>query len=192
MCDECHLVNMGRVIAVCGLPASGKGEFAAILADTGIPVLSMGDMVRAEVKKLNIKEYPEVFGEIAQQLRQQFGDDVLAVRLCSAVDELLEHHNIVLIEGLRGVAEYDVFNAHWQDRFSTVAITADTEVRFQRIQSRGRAEDGDRDSLKIRDEREIGWGLNILIEQADYRIVNDGILSEFVSKCQNWLKQIQK
>jgi len=191
MCDECHLVNMGRVIAVCGLPASGKGEFAAILADTGIPVLSMGDMVRAEVKKLNIKEYPEVFGEIAQQLRQQFGDDVLAVRLCSAVDELLEHHNIVLIEGLRGVAEYDVFNAHWQDRFSTVAITADTEVRFQRIQSRGRAEDGDRDSLKIRDEREIGWGLNILIEQADYRIVNDGILSEFVSKCQNWLEQIQ-
>jgi len=183
---------MGRVIAVCGLPASGKGEFAAILADTGIPVLSMGDMVRAEVKKLNIKEYPEVFGEIAQQLRQQFGDDVLAVRLCSAVDELLEHHNIVLIEGLRGVAEYDVFNAHWQDRFSTVAITADTEVRFQRIQSRGRAEDGDRDSLKIRDEREIGWGLNILIEQADYRIGNDGNLDEFVSKCQNWLEQIQK
>jgi len=181
---------MGRVIAVCGLPASGKGEFATILADTGIPVLSMGDMIRAEVKKLNLKENPEVFGEIAQQLRQQFGDDVLAIRLCSAVDELLQHHNIVLIEGLRGVAEYDVFNAHWQDRFSTIAIIADTEVRFQRIQLRGRAEDGDRDSLKIRDKREIGWGLSKLIEQADYRISNDGNLSDFVSKCQNWLDQI--
>lgn len=190
MCDGRYLVNMGRVIAVCGLPASGKGEFATILADTGIPVLSMGDMIRAEVKKLNLKENPEVFGEIAQQLRQQFGDDVLAIRLCSAVDELLQHHNIVLIEGLRGVAEYDVFNAHWQDRFSTIAIIADTEVRFQRIQLRGRAEDGDRDSLKIRDEREIGWGLSKLIEQADYRISNDGNLSDFVSKCQNWLDQI--
>lgn len=190
MCDGRYLVNMGRVIAVCGLPASGKGEFATILADTGIPVLSMGDMIRAEVKKLNLKENPEVFGEIAQQLRQQFGDDVLAIRLCSVVDELLQHHNIVLIEGLRGVAEYDVFNAHWQDRFSTIAIIADTEVRFQRIQLRGRAEDGDRDSLKIRDEREIGWGLNKLIEQADYRISNDGNLSDFVGKCQNWLDQI--
>ena len=50
MCGGWHLVNMGRVIAVCGLPASGKGEFAAILAETGIPVLSMGDMIRAEVK----------------------------------------------------------------------------------------------------------------------------------------------
>jgi dephospho-CoA kinase len=183
---------MGRVIAVCGLPASGKGEFAAILAETGIPVLSMGDMIRAEVKKRNIEEYPEVFGEVAQQLRQQFGDDVLAVRLCSAVDELLEDHNIVLIEGLRGIAEYDVFDAHWQDRFSTVAITADTEVRFLRIQSRSRPEDGDRASLKIRDEREIGWGLSKLIERADYKIINDGNLSEFVSKCKNWLEQIQQ
>jgi dephospho-CoA kinase len=181
---------MGRVIAVCGLPASGKGEFAAILAETGIPVLSMGDMIRAEVKKRNIEEYPEVFGEVAQQLRQQFGDDVLAVRLCSAVDELLEDHDIVLIEGLRGIAEYDVFDAHWQDRFSTVAVIADTEVRFQRIQSRGRPEDGDRTSLKIRDERERGWGLSKLIERADYKIINDGNLSEFVSKCQNWLEQI--
>ena len=191
MCGGCYLGNMGRVIAVCGLPASGKGEFAAVLAESGIPVLSMGDMVRAEVKKRNIEEYPEVFGEVAQQLRQQFGDDVLAVRLCSAVDTLLEDHNIVLIEGLRGVAEYDVFFAHWQERFSTVAVTAEVDVRFHRIQMRGRAEDGDRDSLKIRDEREIGWGLDKLIVQADSVIDNDGNLVEFINKCQIWLKQIQ-
>ena len=191
MCGGCYLGNMGRVIAVCGLPASGKGEFAAVLAESGIPVLSMGDMVRAEVKKRDIEEYPEVFGEVAQQLRQQFGDDVLAVRLCSAVDTLLEDHNIVLIEGLRGVAEYDVFFAHWQERFSTVAVTAEVDVRFHRIQMRGRAEDGDRDSLKIRDEREIGWGLDKLIVQADSVIDNDGNLVEFINKCQIWLKQIQ-
>ena len=190
MCGGCHLGNMGRVIAVCGLPASGKGEFAAVLAESGIPVLSMGDMVRAEVKKRDIEEYPEVFGEVAQQLRQQFGDDVLAVRLCSAVDDLLEDHNIVLIEGLRGVAEYDVFFAHWQERFSTVAVTAEVDVRFHRIQMRGRAEDGDRESLKIRDEREIGWGLDKLIVQADSVIDNDGNLVEFINKCQIWLKQI--
>ncbi len=190
MCGRLHLVNMGRVFAVCGLPASGKGEFATILAKTGIPVLSMGDMIRAEVKKRNIEEYPEVFGEVAQQLRQQFGDDILAVRLCSAVDTLLEKHDVVLIEGLRGVAEYDVFHSHWSDKFSTIAVTADEEVRFQRIQLRGRAEDGDRDSLKIRDEREIGWGLDVLINQADFTLSNDGSLSDFVNKCQIWLEQI--
>lgn len=186
-----HLSNMGRVIAVCGMPASGKGEFAAVLSESGIPVLSMGDMVRAEVKRLNIEEYPEVFGEVAQQLRQQYGDDVLAVRLCSAVDELLKKHQIVLIEGLRGTAEFDVFHGHWQSDFSTVAITADAEVRFHRIQSRGRAEDGDRASLKIRDEREIGWGLDSLIERADHRISNELDLHSFVAKCQIWLQQFK-
>ena len=42
---------MGRVFAVCGLPGSGKGEFAAVLQRSKIPILSMGDMVRAEVTR---------------------------------------------------------------------------------------------------------------------------------------------
>ena len=46
---------MGVVIAVSGLPAAGKGEFADILAQNGIPVRSMGDMVRAEVKMRGLK-----------------------------------------------------------------------------------------------------------------------------------------
>ena len=56
---------MGRVLAVCGMPASGKGEFAAILKDRGIPILSMGDMIREEVRHRQLQETPEIFGEIA-------------------------------------------------------------------------------------------------------------------------------
>ena len=52
---------MGLVIAVSGLPAAGKGEFAAILAATGIPVRSMGDMVRAEVKGLEVSQKRHMF-----------------------------------------------------------------------------------------------------------------------------------
>ena len=69
---------MGLVIAVSGLPAAGKGEFAAILANNSIPVVSMGDMVRAEVKRRGIPEEPSVFGQIATELRKEFGEDVLA------------------------------------------------------------------------------------------------------------------
>ena len=69
---------MGRVLAVCGLPGSGKGEFASVMERNGIPILSMGDMVRAEVSRLNIEESPGIFGEIAAQLRAEFGDDVEA------------------------------------------------------------------------------------------------------------------
>ena len=79
---------MGQVVAVCGMPGSGKGEFAAVIAEQGVPVLSMGDMVRAEVRRQQLAESPGIFGEIAAQLRAQFGEDVLAVRLADAVDEV--------------------------------------------------------------------------------------------------------
>ena len=65
-CDQ----SMGLVIAVSGLPAAGKGEFAAILAATGIPVRSMGDMVRAEVRARGIPEAPHVFGESLRDTRR--------------------------------------------------------------------------------------------------------------------------
>ena len=101
---------MARVYAVYGMPGSGKGEFAAVLSNDGIPVVSMGDMVRAEVRSRNLPENPSIFGEIAAELRADFGEDVLAVRLGDKVDELLQANPIVLIEGLRGIAERSVFS----------------------------------------------------------------------------------
>ena len=182
---------MGRVLAVCGLPGSGKGEFAAVIQRFGIPILSMGDMVRAEVSRLGVEESPGIFGQVAAQLRAEFGEDVLAKRLCDAVDELLEENPIILIEGLRGTAEFDLFHSRWGDIFSTIAITASMDVRFQRIQSRGRSEDGDYAAFEVREKRETGWGLDKLIETADIVLPNDSNLEDFYSLCENWLERFQ-
>ncbi len=181
---------MGLVFAVSGLPAAGKGEFAAILADTGIPVRSMGDMVRAEVKARGIPEAPHVFGEVATQLRAEHGEDVLAHRLIDAVDELLLSHRIVLIEGLRGTAEREVFSNHWGESFSVVAITASKELRFQRVQSRARSEDGDLSDLEARDKRETGWGLDVIIQEADYCFANESNLEDLKSRVSAWLDNL--
>ena len=178
--------NMGKVVAVCGMPGSGKGEFAAVLELQGVPVLSMGDMVRAEVKRQNLVESPGIFGEIAAQLRAEHGEDVLAVRLADAVDELLESHPIVLIEGMRGTAERIVFSQRWSEAFASVAVEASPDVRFSRIQNRGRSEDGDRASFEVRDSREIGWGLDQIILEADHHIDNNLDLATFQENCQTW------
>ena len=177
---------MGKVVAVCGMPGSGKGEFAAVLEQQGVPVLSMGDMVRAEVKRQNLAESPGIFGEIAAQLRAEHGEDVLAVRLADAVDELLKSHPIVLIEGMRGTAERIVFSQRWSEAFASVAVEASPDVRFTRIQNRGRSEDGDRASFEVRDTREIGWGLDQIILEADHHIDNNLDLATFQENCQAW------
>lgn len=183
---------MARVFAVCGMPGSGKGEFAAVLSQTGIPVVSMGDMIRAEVRKQGLVESPNIFGEVAAALRQEFGENVLAVRLCDEVDMLLNDHEIVLIEGLRGTAENDVFSRRWGDSYQTVAIVTDVELRFQRIQQRGRSEDGDRAAFEARNQRERGWGLDQLIEQADVVLHNNEDLNDLQERCSSWLTGLKE
>jgi len=181
---------MGRVLAVCGMPASGKGVFAAILKDRGIPILSMGDMIREEVRHRQLQESPEIFGVIAAELREKFGDDVLAVRLADTIDNELKSSSMVLIEGLRGTAEYEIFKNRWGGDFRTVAIVASPDTRFARIQTRGRSEDGNYEQFLIRESRESGWGLSDLIDTADYKLSNEGTLQEFTDSCQSWLASL--
>ena len=95
---------MVRVLAVCGLPACGKGEFADVAASLSLPVRSMGDMVREEVVRQGLEGDPRVFGRIAVELRAEHGDDVLAVRLADAIDGMEEQPALLVIDGLRGVA----------------------------------------------------------------------------------------
>lgn len=185
-------IDMPHAVAVCGMPGSGKGEFAQILAGKGIPVRSMGDMIRAEVKSRGIEGNPNVYGEVAADLRAEFGEDVLAKRLADEVSELLKTNPIVLIEGMRGTAEYEIFSSRWSPNFSSVAITANQEIRFQRTQSRGRPEDGDREQFQIREEREAGWGLYSLIENADFEIKNESSLEDLVLLTNNWLAKFTK
>ncbi len=180
--------SMARVVAVCGMPGSGKGEFAQVLSEHNIPVLSMGDMVRAEVRRLKLDESPGIFGEIAAQLRAEHGEDVLAVRLADAVDSHLESHPVVLIEGMRGTAERVVFDGRWRENFYSLAVVASADVRFTRIQNRGRSEDGDRQAFEIRDTRERGWGLEQIIEESDFVIDNNVDLDTFRQSCSAWLE----
>ncbi len=180
--------SMARVVAVCGMPGSGKGEFAQVLSENHIPVLSMGDMVRAEVRRLELEESPGIFGEIAAQLRSQHGEDVLAVRLADAVDSHLKSHSIVLIEGMRGTAERIVFEQRWSKDFFSLAVVASADVRFTRIQNRGRSEDGDREAFEIRDTRERGWGLEEIISESDFLIDNNVELDTFRKSCYAWLE----
>jgi dephospho-CoA kinase len=181
---------MGRVFAVCGMPGSGKGEFAQVLSNNDIPVRSMGDMVREEVARRELEIAPEVFGIVAADLRREFGDDVLAVRLTAAVDELLKDNPIVLIDGLRGTAEYDVFKSTWGNTFQSIAIVTEKQIRFARMAARGRSEDGGTATFEARDEREKGWGLESLIESADVRLENNLDLVHFQDEIRTWLNAL--
>ncbi len=166
-----------KVIGVVGLPASGKGEFSKIAADTGIPVIVMGDMIRAEVKKAGLEPTDTNFGATANRLRTEGGMDAIAA-LC--VPEIQKQTTpLVLVDGIRGDAEVRLFRKQFP-AFTLISIDSSFEKRLDRIRARGRSDDFVLpESLRTRDEREKTWGLMNALAEADIKIKNEGSLEEF-------------
>jgi len=166
-----------KVIGVVGLPASGKSEFSKIALSMGIPVIVMGDMIRAAVDEAGLEPNDANFGATANRLRAEGGMDAIA-RLCIPVIRK-QSAPLVLIDGIRGDAEVALFRKHFSV-FILIAIDSSFKNRLARIAARARSDDFiSAEALKNRDEREQRWGLLHALANADRHISNEGTLEEF-------------
>jgi len=166
-----------RVIGTVGMPGSGKGEFAAVARDRGIPVVTMGDVVRAETRERGL-DPAEHHGEVARALREEDGPLAIAERSLPMIREHLEAHDTVVVDGLRSGEEAERFEAAFDDAFCLVAVTAPAELRAERLDLRGR-DDTESESIEERDERELGFGMGEAIDRADLTVENAGTLDAF-------------
>jgi dephospho-CoA kinase len=169
-----------QVIGTVGLPGSGKGEAAAVAREEDVPVVTMGDVIRQECRDRGL-DPAEKHGQIAQALREENGPDAIAARSLPMIEELLDDHETVLVDGIRSDVEVDRFEEAFGDAFTLVSIEAPFEVRADRLDARGRDKSADEggESLAERDERELGFGMGEAMDQADVRIENTDTLERF-------------
>ena len=168
-----------RVIGTVGLPGSGKGEAAAVADELGVPVVTMGDVVRAECRDRGL-DPADHHGDVARALRAENGPDAIAERTLPPVEEHLQNHDAVLIDGIRAGVEVERFREAFGNDFVLVHVHAPFDVRAERLLDRGRdTSDGGREALKERDERELGFGMDAAIESADITVENVGSLTAF-------------
>jgi len=165
------------VIGTVGLAGSGKGEAATVARERGVPVVTMGDVIRQECRDRGL-DPAEHHGEIAVALREENGPDAIAARSLPIVRDRLEDAETVLIDGIRSHVEVDRFREAFGDDFLLVSIEAPFELRAERIDDRGR-DDPDAEALEKRDERELGFGMDEAMAQADVRIENTDTLAAF-------------
>ncbi|OLZ42256.1 hypothetical protein A6E15_15350 [Natrinema saccharevitans] len=169
-----------HVIGTVGLPGSGKGEAATVAREDGIPVVTMGDVVRQETADRGLDPAKD-HGTVAQALREENGPAAIAERSLPMIEDRLETHETVLVDGIRSGTEVDVFEAAFGDAFTLVSIEAPFEVRAERIDERGRdADEADGgESLAARDERERGFGMDDAMDRADVVVENTDSLAAF-------------
>lgn len=165
-----------RVIGTVGLAGSGKGEFAAVAEEQGVPVVTMGDVIREACRDRGL-DPAEHHGEVAQSLREENGPAAIAEASLPHIESALEDAATVVVDGIRSGVEVDTFESAFGDDFTLVAIEAPFEERKDRINERGR--DGDGETLAERDNRELRFGLDEALARADVQINNDGSLAAF-------------
>lgn len=168
------------VIGIVGLPGSGKSEAAAVATDLGVPVVTMGDVIREECRDRGL-DPAKHHGEVATALREEGGPDAIAERSLPIIESELESNETVVVDGIRSETEVERFVSVFGDAFLLVSVEAPFETRAERLNLRGRdadAADGG-ESLEARDERELGFGMGEAMERADVRIRNTGSLDRF-------------
>ena len=184
-----------NVIGTVGLPGSGKGEAANVAEAADIPVVVMGDVIRAECRRRDL-DPAEHHGRIAQALREEEGDDAIAARTLPRIREAAaesDRGDTVLVDGLRSTVELDRFREAFGEDFTLVAIRAPFELRAERLGERGRDDsDSDLDALRERDAREIDLGLGETLERADVEIDNTGSLAAFRERIRGLLGVAQE
>ncbi len=179
-----------KLIAFVGYPLSGKSTASKIAKELGIPVVVMGDVIRNELRKRGLEISDENAGRIANELREREGMDAIAKRCIPIIREAGKDSGVVVVDGIRGIAEVERFRKEFGDDFILIGIESSTEKRLERAKVRGREDDvSTLDELKERDKREESWGLKEALDASDLTIENESDVESFKEKVKAVLRE---
>ena len=183
------MINDKVVVGIAGMPGAGKGVFRRTIQRMGYPVVTMGDEVREEVKRRNLKPTPQNLGKVMLQLREVEGPAAVAERCIPKLEKAIGR--IVVIDGIRSLVEVNEFKKHFP-HFILIAIHASPKTRYQRLLRRRRSDDPpDWKTFIERDLRELGIGMGSVISVADYMIVNEGTIFQLRQKIVQVMKEVR-
>ena len=176
-----------KLIITTGMPGAGKEEFLSAAADTGIPFLRMGDIVREFHAKRSEEDKDLSVGQLANLDRQRYGFDIWAKR---AMEKM--YGDIFMIDGCRSMDEVRAYR-NITDDVHIVAIFTSPSTRYARLQKRGR-DDAPKniEEFNERDNRELGWGLGETMALADKMIINESSLEEFKAAVKELMEDFRR
>jgi dephospho-CoA kinase len=168
------------VVGTVGLPGSGKSEAAVVAAELGVPVVTMGDVIREACRDRGLDPATH-HGQVAQQLREENGPAAVAEASLPTIADALADNDTVVVDGIRSDVEVERFEEAFGEAFTLVRVEAPFETRAERLDLRGRdaGTEAGGESLAERDERELAFGMDAAMERADRTIENTGSLEAF-------------
>ena len=172
------------------MPGAGKSTIVSKLKEEGYETFSLGDGVRAEAKRQNLEPTGGNLGKLMLELREKNGPGAVAELIKESIQN--STHEIIIIDGIRSIHEINVLKQ--TGNVKLLAVIASSDTRFTFLSERKRSDDPlTRDKFEERDNREIGVGLQEIIQLADESIENNNVtIEEMVDSAikifQKWIK----
>lgn len=178
---------MKHLIALVGMPGSGKSEAGNFFKESSIPVLRFGDLTEEALKEKHLPITEENERTVRENLRKEFGMAAFAIKMQPKIETALESANIVVLDGMYSWEEY----VYLKERFpflQVLCIYASPELRYERLLKRPERSLMHHDAVS-RDYAEI-TNLNKggPIAMADYLIKNEGTEEELRNELERFLK----
>ncbi|WP_252900669.1 AAA family ATPase [Vulcanisaeta sp. JCM 14467] len=96
------------VIVITGLPGSGKTIASDVAKELGLPVVTMGDVIRDETAKSGISS-----SAASVILRLRGGTRAIAYK---TLEKVPKQSNVVVIDGARSIREVEAIEEHYRRR----------------------------------------------------------------------------
>ena len=172
------MTNRFPLIGLTGTNGAGKSEAAKHLMSLGYAYYSLSDILREELAARGEPATRDNLIRVGNELRARFGPDILALRTLRK----LRPRVLAVIDSIRNARE--VAALRQQPGFVLVGIDAPAEIRFARVQARGRDESAAslEEFLAKEDEERRGGDtaqqLEACLALADIRIENNGTIED--------------
>ncbi len=187
--------NKRLIVCLTGMPGAGKSSVASFLKEKGFEVVTMGDVVREEVKRQGLEPTDTNLGKTMLKLRKDLGPGAVGHIVLQKLARDGGSNNVV-IDGIRSIAEVEVLKKVGHVRL--LAIHASQDTRFKHVKKRGRGDAPSNDNeFAGRDRRELSVGVSEAIALANEMIPNNDLTLEQLKLraydiVKEWLEEIHR
>jgi dephospho-CoA kinase len=166
-----------KIVALVGMPGSGKSEVASVFEQGGFARIRFGDITDEEVRKRGLPINEENERKMREMLRKEHGMAAYAILNIPKIDTAAANGNVVL-DGLYSWEEFKTLKDKYGDELVIVHVCTSPRTRYTRLGSRKirpltPTEGISRDYAEIENLNKGGP-----IAMADFVIINEGSYDE--------------
>lgn len=178
-----------KLIAIVGMPGSGKSVAAEFFRSRGLPVLRFGDQTDIGLKELGkpLNEQNERW--YRENIRRELGMAAMAIKIEPRIIEAAKDHDRIVLDGLYSWEEY-VYLKEKFTQLQLLCIWATPTMRYGRLSKRTvrpltPSQARSRDIAEI---EHLNKGGPIAI--ADYLIENNSDQASFFAKLEQFFSEL--